>query len=202
MRVLVACEFSGVVRRAFRSAGHLAYSCDLLPAEDGSPHHFQVDVREVLAGYKGKTWDLMIAHPPCTDLALSGARWFAERNKYADQREALDFVLLLMRAPIPRIAIENPRGIISRCICKPTQEIQPFEFGEPVSKATCLWLKNLPMLQPTRVVSPDLVRVGKRQRLISRWYSNSKGNRHRTFEGVAEAMAQQWGSLNDQRKAA
>lgn len=148
MRVLVACEFSGVVREAFRWLGHDAWSCDILPAEDGG-EHIETDVLKVL----DRGWDLMIAHPPCTHLAVSGARWFAEKR--AEQEAALDFVRQLLAAPIPRIALENPISIISSRIRKPDQIIQPWQFGHGEVKATCLWLKNLPKLdvvaaQPSR----------------------------------------------------
>lgn len=190
MKVLVACEFSGAVRRAFRALGHSAYSCDLLPAEDealdslGLPAHFQCDVREVV----DKGWDLMIAHPPCTHLAVSGARWFAEKR--AEQDNALEFVLELMTADIPRIAIENPISIISSHIRKPDQIIQPWMFGHGETKATCLWLKNLPKLVPTNVVEGREARVHKLPPSATRWKERS-----RTYEGIAAAFAAQWGVL-------
>ena len=140
MRVLVACEFSGAVRRAFRDAGHEAWSCDLLAAEDGSEFHIEEDVTNHL----NDRWDLMIAHPPCTHLAVSGARWF--KDKRAEQREALKFVRKLMEAPVDRVALENPISIISSQIRKPDQIIHPWQFGHGEVKATCLWLKNLPTL--------------------------------------------------------
>jgi site-specific DNA-cytosine methylase len=183
MRVLVACEFSGVVRGAFRRAGHDAWSCDLLPSERKG-HHIQRDVREVLA----RGWDLMIAHPPCTHLAVSGARWF--KDKRAEQEEALAFVRLLLDAPIPRIALENPVSIISSRIRKPDQIIQPHQFGHPENKATCLWLKNLPPLVPTDPVFGLVDRVHRMPPGPDRWRERS-----RTFPGIAKAMAQQWGSL-------
>ena len=192
MRVLVACEFSGVVRRAFRERGHDAWSCDILPAEDRSPHHIQRDVIGVLRGppwtddIYAEYWDLMIAHPPCTHLAVSGARWF--KDKQAEQAEALDFVRLLMAAPIHRIAIENPISIISSRIRKPDQIIQPWQFGHGETKATCLWLKNLPPLVPTQVVDGREARVHKMPPGPDRWKKRS-----RTFTGIAEAMAAQWG---------
>lgn len=137
MRVLVACEFSGVVRDAFIAAGHDAMSCDLLPTDSPGPH-YEGDVRDVI----DDDWDLMVAHPPCTHLAVSGARWF--KDKQQEQTEALDFVRLLMDAPIPRIAVENPVSIISSRIRKPDQIVQPWQYGHGETKATCLWLKNLP----------------------------------------------------------
>lgn len=182
MRVLVACEFSGVVRRAFRALGHDAWSCDLLPAEDDSPHHIQLDVRGVFEA----DWDLMIAHPPCTHLAVSGARHF--KNKAQDQAYALEFVRNLLDAPIPRIALENPISIISTRIRKPDQIIQPWMFGHGETKATCLWLKNLPPLKPTNIVEGREARVHRMPPGPNRWKERS-----RTFSGVAEAMANQWG---------
>ena len=147
MRVLVACEFSGRVRDAFIRHGHDAVSCDLLPSETEGPH-YQGDVRDIL----NNGWDLMVAHPPCTDLAVSGARWFADKRADGRQQAALDFVRLLMDAPIPRIAVENPVSIISSAIRKPDQVVQPWQFGEGETKATCLWLKDLPKLTATDVV--------------------------------------------------
>ena len=145
MRILIACEFSGIVREAFRLKGHEAWSCDLLPSEiEGQ--HIQGDVLAHLDG----GWDMMIAHPPCTHLAVSGARWFKEKR--TEQLEALEFVQKLLEAPIPRIALENPISIISSKIRKPDQIIQPWQFGHPESKKTCLWLKGLPKLQPTKIL--------------------------------------------------
>lgn len=186
MKVLVACEYSGVVRRAFRDMGHEAYSCDLLPAEDNSFYHVQGDVRELLSGKE--TWDLMIAHPPCTHLAVSGARWFKEKQK--EQAEALEFVRKLMDAPVPRIAIENPISIISSRIRKPDQIIQPWQFGHGETKATCLWLKGLPKLQATAVVEGREAKVHRMPPGPDRWKERS-----RTYEGIANAMADQWGKL-------
>lgn len=186
MRVLVACEFSGVVRRAFREKGHEAYSCDLLPAEDGHWDHIQADILEFLD--KSRGWDLMIAHPPCTHLAVSGARWFTEKRR--EQNEALDFVRKLMSANIPRIAIENPISVISSKIRKPDQIIQPWQFGHGETKATCLWLKNLPKLTPTNIVEGREQRVHRMPPGPDRWKERS-----RTYKGIAEAMAAQWGVL-------
>ena len=182
MRVLVACEFSGVVRQAFRRRGHAAWSCDLLPAEDGSFFHYQCDVLKVL----GKGWDLLIAHPPCTHLAVSGARHFWRKQK--EQVEALDFVRALLGAPVPKIALENPISVISSKIRKPDQVIQPWQFGHGEVKATCLWLKNLPKLTPTRVVAGRISRVHRLPPTPDRWKLRS-----RTYEGIAAAMAEQWG---------
>lgn len=190
MRVLVACEFSGVVRDAFRARGHDARSCDLLPTESPGPH-FRMDVIDVL--HRG--WDLMIAHRPCTHLAVSGARWFKE--KQSEQVAALEFVRQLMHAPIPRICIENPISIISSRIRKPDQIIQPWMFGHGETKATCLWLKNLPPLQPTDIVAGREARVHHEPPSPDRWK-----NRSRTYAGFAAAMAEQWGSIDVQSRAA
>jgi len=182
MRVLVACEFSGTVRDAFRALGHDAWSCDLLPCEADPKWHIHGDVLEVL----GSGWDLMIAHPPCTHLAASGARHF--HRKQREQAEALDFVRLLMAAPIDRWCIENPVSIISSAITPPTQIIQPWQFGHGETKATCLWLKNLPQLRPTNCVSGREGRVWLMPPGPDRWKERS-----RTYQGVADAMAEQWG---------
>lgn len=187
MRVLVACEFSGVVRNAFRARGHQAWSCDILPAEDRSPWHYHADIRHIML-YTGH-WDLMIAHPPCTHLAVSGARWFKDKQK--EQAEALDFVRALLDAPIRRIALENPISIISSRIRKPDQIIQPWQFGHGEVKATCLWLKNLPPLKPTNIVEGREARVHRMPPGPDRWKERS-----RTFTGIAEAMANQWGDLD------
>lgn len=186
MRVLVACEFSGVVRRAFMTRGHDVLSCDLLPADDGSAFHYQGDVRDLL----GQGWDLMIAHPPCTDLAVSGARWFPAKRADGRQGRALDFVRTLLGANIPRICVENPVSVISSEIRKPDQIIQPWQFGHGEVKATCLWLKGLPALVPTNVVEGREARVWKMGPSPTRW-----AERSRTLEGVAAAMADQWGAL-------
>jgi site-specific DNA-cytosine methylase len=223
MRVLVACEFSGIVRESFRRRGHDAWSCDLLESEIPG-QHMQCGVRRALQEWP---WDLMIAHPPCTHLAVSGARWFKE--KQAEQTQALEFVRMLMEAAIARIAIENPVSIISSRIRKPDQVIQPWMFGHGETKTTCLWLKGLPKLEPTDLVVPEwavrsdgtihMSKKGKRDnpthfltgrttRVLSgpqlqqwnrihhmppspeRWR-----NRSRTYGGIAEAMAEQWGTL-------
>jgi len=182
MQVLVACEFSGVVRRAFQSRGHVAFSCDLLPSEDGETNwHVQGDVLRELA-YK---WDLLIAFPPCTHLAVSGARWF--KDKANEQELSLKFVERLLSCNIPKIALENPVGVISSRIRKPDQIIQPWQFGHGETKATCLWLKGLPKLVPTNIVSGREHRVHRLPPSPTRWKERS-----RTYEGVAEAMAGQW----------
>jgi hypothetical protein len=183
LRVLVACEFSGTVRRAFRAHGHDAWSCDLLESEDGSPYHIQDNALLNL----DEDWDLMIAHPPCTHLAVSGARWFKE--KVTEQAEALQFVRDLLAAPIKRIALENPISIISSRIRKPDQIIHPWQFGHGEVKATCLWLKGLPKLTPTKVVEGRHPKVHRMPPSPDRWKERS-----RTYEGIARAMAEQWGS--------
>lgn len=195
MRVLVACEISGRVRDAFRRRGHDAWSCDILPSDN--EFHIQCDVREILH----HKWDLMIAHPPCTDLAVSGAHKFKEKLERDPecQKKALDFVRILLYNTIPRICVENPVSIISSHIRKPDQIIQPYQFGEDASKKTCLWLKNLPPLVPTRYVEPRWV-DGK-----PRWANQTDSGQNRlgpsetrgaergyTYRGIAEAMAEQW----------
>jgi len=184
MKVLVACEFSGTVRRAFAARGHDAWSCDLLPADDGSAQHIQGDVSGVL----GDGWDMMIGHPPCTDLAVSGARHFAAKIADGRQGRALDFVRLLMDAPIPQIAIENPISVISSHIRKPDQVIQPWQFGHGETKATCLWLKNLPKLRPTNIVDGRDNRIHRMPPGPDRWKLRSV-----TYSGIADAMADQSG---------
>ena len=193
MRVLVACEWSGTVRDAFRRSGHEAWSCDLLgpdelPDEFRSQtwpnYHLEGDCLNFLS----EEWDLLIAFPPCTHLAVSGARYFAQKKN--KQQEALDFVQALMDAPIPRIAIENPVGVISTKIRKPDQIIQPWQFGHGETKTTCLWLKCLPKLEPTNVVE------GREQRVWRMGPSPERARlRGKTYLGIAEAMAEQWGRL-------
>ena len=191
MRVIIACEYSGTVRDAFIARGHDAISCDLLPSETPGPH-YQGPVQDLL----GDGWDLMIAHPPCTHLAVSGARWF--KDKAQEQAEALAFVRLLLAAPIPRIALENPVSIISSRIRKPDQIIQPWQFGHEASKTTCLWLKGLPPLTPTNVVGKGARHVTKSGKSLPKWYNLPPSAdrwkiRSATFQGIADAMANQWG---------
>ena len=182
MKVLVACEFSEIVKEALLLRGHDAHSCDFLPGEKGLPNHHQCDVRDLLSEY----WDMMIAFYSCTHLAVSGARWFKYKQK--EQAEALEFIRQLLNAPIPKIALENPTGIISTRIRKPDQIIQPWQFGHGETKATCLWLKGLPLLKPTNIVD------GREHRIHKMPPSPDRGkNRSRTFQGIAEAMAEQWG---------
>lgn len=198
IHVLIACEFSGTVRKAFnRIPGVRAKSCDLLPDIEGNKDHIQMDVRDVLDYYDCE-WDLMIAHPPCTRLANSGNRW--RKGKEREEQEALDFVQMLMDAPIPRIAIENPIGIISSRIRKPDQIVQPWMFGDEATKTTCLWLKNLPLLQSTSVVSKGERHVTKSGRSLPKWYNlppspERAAIRSTTFPGFAAAMAEQWSNL-------
>ncbi len=181
MKVLVACEFSGIVREAFRRKGHDAISCDLLETEQPGPHYIG-DVLEILKG----GWDLMIAHPPCTHLAVSGSRWF--KDKIKEQEDAIEFVRLLLDAPINKIALENPVSIISSRIMPPDQVIHPYDHGHGETKATCLWLKNLPLLQPSILSFGRDQRIHRLPPSVDRWKIRS-----RTFTGIAEAMAQQWG---------
>ena len=194
--MLVACEFSGVVRDAFLRRGHDAVSCDLVLSESPGPHAV-CDVLQIL----GLGWDLMIAHPPCTHLAVSGAAWFSKKER--EQAEALDFVRSLLAAPIPRIALENPVGVISSKIRKPDQIFQPWQFGESQQKKTCLWLKNLPPLVPTKIVNKGEMVTFKSGKSMPKWYADAfrlppqerAKVRNRTPLGVADAMADQWGSL-------
>ena len=193
MRVLVACEYSATVRDAFRARGHDAWSCDLLPTEGDPQWHFQGDA--IANAYtapweRGGLWDLIIAHPPCTDLAVSGARHFLAKIADGRQQRALDFVQKLMDAPAERIAIENPISVISSKIRKPDQIIQPWQFGHGETKATCLWLKNLPKLVPTNIVEGRSDRIHKMPPGPNRWKERS-----RTYQGIANAMAEQWGAL-------
>lgn len=197
MRVLVACEFSAVVRDAFRARGFDAWSCDLLPTEGDPRWHLEGEDAQFVA-YQPDCWDLMIAHPPCTHLAVSGARHFAAKRADGRQQAALDFVRTLLDAPIPHIALENPVSVISSQIRKPDQIIQPWQFGHGETKATCLWLTNLPLLKPTNIVEGREARVHRMPPGPDRWKERS-----RTFQGIADAMAEQWGDyLASQRKAA
>jgi hypothetical protein len=199
LKVLVACEYSGRVRDAFKAMGHEAMSCDLLPT-DAPGWHYQGDVRDVL--YDG--WDLMIAHPPCTYLSVSGMHWTTRGLRDPQLTEdALDFVRLLLGAPIAKIALENPISVISTRIRKPDQIVTPYQFGHDASKKTCLWLKNLPLLKPTKMIEPRIVNGRKRwgnqtdsgQNVLSpsddRWKIRSE-----TYQGIANAMAEQWGKIN------
>lgn len=199
MRVLVACEYSGTVRDAFRSRGHDAWSCDLLPTDGNPTYHYCRDVLDIL----NDDWDMMIAHPPCTYLCSSGLHWNKRRpERAALTEEALTFVAKLLNAPIAKIALENPIGCISSRIRKPDQVIQPWQFGHDASKATCLWLKGLPPLSPTRLIEPRLINGKKR------WGNQTDSGQNKlppsadrwkirstTYQGIADAMANQWGNL-------
>lgn len=192
MRVLVACEYSGRVRDAFTALGHDAMSCDLLPT-DAPGQHYQGDVRDVL----DYPWDLMVAHPPCTHIAVSGAAWFADKRSDGRQQAGVSFVLALSRAPIPRIAIENPVSVLSSLWRKPDQIIHPWQFGHKEQKSTCLWLKGLPPLRPTDVVHEDMMALPKSERERLHYLPPSEDRwklRSETFQGIADAMAAQWGS--------
>tara|TARA_R100001086_G_C11772041_1_gene241121 strand:- start:151 stop:699 length:549 start_codon:yes stop_codon:yes gene_type:complete len=182
MKVLVACEYSGIVRDAFTKAGHHAVSCDLLPSETDHGEHYQGSVLDIL----NDGWNLMLAFAPCTYLCVSGARWF--KNKQKEQAEALEFVRTLLDADIPQIALENPVGVISTRIRKPSQYIQPWQFGHGETKKTGLWLKNLPLLTPTNIVAGRADRIHKMAPGPARWRERS-----RTYQGIADAMADQWG---------
>jgi hypothetical protein len=195
MKVLVACEYSGTVRDAFIAKGHDAMSCDLLPTDKPGPH-YQGDVCDIL----DDGWDLMIAHPPCTYLSVSGIHWNNRGRGWEETDKALDFVRLLLSANIPKIALENPVSIISSRIRKPDQIIHPYQFGHDASKATCLWLKNLPKLQPTNIIAPRIVNgrprwgnqtdsgQNKLPPSADRWKIRST-----TYQGIADAMAETWG---------
>ena len=181
MKILVACEFSGIVREAFLERGHDVMSCDFLPSDILGPH-YQGDVKDII----NDGWDMMICHPPCTHLAVSGARWF--KDKQEEQQQALEFVRFLMDAPIEKIALENPVSIISSRIRKPDQYVQPWQFGHGETKKTGIWLKNLPLLQPTNIVDGRENRVHRLPPSEDRWKLRSK-----TYRGIAKAMSEQWG---------
>jgi len=201
MKVLIACESSGTVRNAFRALGHDAWSCDLLNADDGSQYHIKGDCMTAIHGYK--TWDLLIAHPPCTYLSVSGMHWTTRGLRDPQLTEdAFEFARLLFDAPIDKICIENPVSIISSRIRNPDQIIQPYQFGHDASKKTCLWLKGLPLLQHTNFV-PGRDVAGKK-----RWANQTDSGqnklppskdrwklRSKTYEGIAKAMAEQWGEI-------
>jgi site-specific DNA-cytosine methylase len=195
MKILVACEESQIVTKAFRAKGHYAISCDLQFCSGGHPEwHVTADVRDYLTAYK---WDMLIAFPPCTHIAVSGARYFKEKQADGRQQQAVDFFMLLANAPIEKIAIENPVGIMSTKWRKPDQIIQPWQFGHPESKKTCLWLKNLPFLQPTNII--ELPECGYWENQTPSGQNKLGPSEHRakirskTYEGIAEAMANAWG---------
>lgn len=216
MRVLVACEESQRVCIAFRNRGHEAYSCDILPCSGGHPEwHIQEDALKVIAG---GGYDLIIAHPPCTYLTVAGNRWFnvekygdKAKQRIKDREKAIDFFMAFVNAPCDKIAIENPVGVISQVYRKPDQIINPFEYGHPVSKKTCLWLKNLPKLQPTNIVEPEIIHSAGKSGGYSgaSWHAVDENGkilawndpktaiiRSKTYQGIAEAMASQWGNYN------
>ena len=193
MNVLIACEFSGIVREAFKVKGHDVWSCDLLDTEIPGNHIkddiwnwlYEIKYNQLINFHK---WDLLIAFPPCTHLAVSGARWFEEKRKDGRQQQAIDFFMKLINAPVKKIAVENPIGIMSTIYRKPDQIIQPWQFGHGETKATCLWLKNLPLLKPENIVK------GREQRIWKMAPGPDRAKeRSRTFQGIANAMANQWG---------
>lgn len=192
MKILIACEYSGRVRDEFLKLGHEAMSCDLLPTDAPGPH-YQGDVRDVL----DYPWDMMIAHPPCTDLAVSGAAWFAKKRMAGQQQASASFFMMLAKADIPRIVIENPVCVMSSLWRKPDQTIQPWMFGHMEQKATCLWLKNTPPLAPTNVVKEQMMLLPRNQRERLHYLPPSEDRwklRSETYLGIAQAMAIQWGA--------
>ena len=196
MKILIACEFSGTVREAFAARGHDAWSCDIEPT-DIPGQHYQGDVMNIL----DDGWDMMIAHPPCTHLAVSGARHFEAKKKDGRQQQGIDFFMSMINAPINKIAVENPVGIMSTLYKKPNQIIHPWQFGHEASKSTCLWLKNLPNLVSTNIVSKGEFVTFKSGKRMTKWYADSAKKspqerakiRNTTFQGIAKAMAEQWG---------
>jgi len=200
MRILIACEESGTVREAFNKLGHDSWSCDILPTSLPGKH-IQDDVLKHL----DKEWDMMIAHPPCTHLAVSGAKHFAKKIADGRQQEGIDFFMALINAPIDKIMVENPVSIMSTKYRKPDQIIQPYMFGHEAQKTTCLWLKNLPKLEPTKIVGKGEFTTFKSGKRHPKWYAEAlklpSGERSRirskTFQGIADAMAQQWGNLKE-----
>ena len=198
MKVLIACEESQTVCKAFRKRGHEAYSCDIQDCSGGRPEwHIKGDVLPLLS----QDWDLIIAHPPCTDLAVSGARWFEEKRKTGQQQKSVEFFMRFTETCCKKVAIENPVGIMSSYYRKPDQIIQPYMFGEPYEKKTCLWLKNLPKLVPTEIVEPPERVKYESGRTMPKWYAECwhlspeerSRIRSKTFDGIARAMAEQWG---------
>ena len=193
MKILVACEESQAVTIELRKLGHEAYSCDILPCSGGHPEwHIQQDVTPLLK----EKWDMIIAFPPCTHLASSGARWFEQKRRDGRQRQGIDFFMRFTNLQCPKVAIENPIGIMSTYYRKPDQIIQPYEHGDPFEKRTCLWLKGLPLLKPTNIVNPPPRQILSSGKTMPFWYSNCGGNRakarSKTFPGIAKAMAEQW----------
>lgn len=192
VKILVACEYSGKVRDAFRALGHNAVSCDVMPTDVPGPH-YQGDMFDII----NDGWDMMIAFPPCTHLAVSGAKHFAKKRADGRQQQGIDFFMQVINAPIPRIAVENPVGIMSTLYRKPDQIIQPWMFGDQAQKSTCLWLKNLPLLVPTNIVDKGEFYVSPSGKKMPMWFSKHKSAKIRstTFDGIAQAMANQWGNL-------
>lgn len=203
MKILLACEESQAVCKAFRLLGHEAFSCDILPCSGGHPEwHIQGDVTPILE----QEWDMIIAFPPCTHLAVSGARHFAKKIADGRQQQGIDFFMLFVNCKCPRVAIENPVGIMSNKYRKPDQIIQPWQFGEEFQKTTCLWLKGLPLLKPTNIVGKGEFYVSPSGKKLPKWYnenSNKRNNRQKsrsvTFQGIANAMAEQWGKINSKQ---
>lgn len=204
MNVLIACESSGIIREAFRAKGHNAWSCDLEETEIPTVYHYIEDARYIIdygCGIysKGTPWDLLIAHPPCTYLSVSGNRWMNDKVRYPnrdfDRQQAISFFMEMINSDVDKVCIENPVGIMNTRYRKPDQIIQPYQFGHTEAKKTCLWLKNLPLLIPTEIVEPEYVTF-KSGKKMAKWYSNAHGDRSkersRTFTGIAEAMADQW----------
>jgi len=191
MKILIACEFSGIVRDAFIEKEHDAWSCDILPTEGKyTDNHLMTDVRNVL----DEKWDMILAFPPCTHLAVSGARHFAQKKADGRQQQGIDFFMLFASNPCPKIAIENPVGIMSSYWRKPDQIIQPYEFGHHSKKTTCLWLKNLPFLFPTNIVEPDIKTYVDGSRFSADYAWSRADKRGKTYTGIAKAMAEQWSS--------
>lgn len=202
MKILAACEFSAVVRDAFRAKGHDAWSCDLLPCDRDPQWHIQDDVLKHL----DDGWDMMIAFPPCTHLCVSGAKHFEAKRKDGRQQQGIDFFMALANARIAKISLENPIGIMSRIWRKPDQIIQPWEHGHEATKTTCLWLKNLPLLKPSKIVGKGNRHVTKGGNSLPEWYnlppSPERSNiRSKTFQGIGDAMAEQWGNVNEMEQS-
>jgi len=203
MKILIACEFSGVVREAFRKKGHDAWSCDILDAEDNSPYHLKMDAVKAL---QEQDWDMLIAHPPCTYLTVTGNKWFKPEyaTRFPDRQknrvEAIEFFMEFAKTNISKVCIENPIGIMSTNWKKPDQIISPHQFGHMEAKKTCLWLKNLPLLKATNIVEPEYTTYKSGKRMAT-WYANAiklpkderMKVRSKTFQGIADAMADQWG---------
>lgn len=203
MKILIACEFSGTVREAFKKLGHDVLSCDLEPT-DIPGNHYQGDIMDII----NDGWDMMIAHPPCTYLTVTGNKWFKDEYKdrfptrQQDRKDAIKFFMQLANAPIDKIAIENPIGIMSSTWKKPDQIIQPWQYGHEATKSTCLWLKNLPLLIPTKVVNKGEFVTFKSGKRMTKWYADAASHspkerakiRNKTFQGIADAMADQWGN--------